>query len=174
MNSLEKIISNRFSVRSYTNRKVDKEIILEILNVARLAPSAVNFQPWHFVVVSEPEALSELHAVYHREWFREAPVSIVVCADHQQSWKRKSDGKDFADVDAAIVIDHLVLKATEMGLGTCWICNFDAALARQVLVLPAHVEPIAIIPIGYTESVAPEKKRKQLEEMIHWQKFTAL
>lgn len=165
------LITSRFSVRSYTNQKVDRSSILEILEAARLAPSAVNYQPWHYIVITENEDLSSFHEVYHRSWFKEAPVCIVVCADHSQSWKRKSDGKDFADVDAAIAIDHLVLKATELGLGTCWICNFDVEMARKKLELPDYIEPIAIISIGYTTSEAPLKKRKDLSELVHWGKF---
>lgn len=167
------LITSRFSVRSYTSEKVNRSIILEILEAARMAPSAVNFQPWHFIVITEKQDLNSIHEVYHRSWFKEAPVCIVVCADHSQSWKRKSDGKDFADVDAAIAIDHLVLKATELGLGTCWICNFDVELASKKLELSAHIEPIAIIPIGYTTSVAPVKIRKDLSQLVHWGKFHA-
>jgi len=136
-----------------------------------MAPSAVNYQPWYFIVIVEKEDLTVFHEVYHRAWFKEAPVCIVACADHTQSWKRKSDGKDFADVDVAIAIDHLILKATELGLGTCWVCNFDVDLVRQKLELPDHIEPIAIVPIGYTTSHAPVKSRKDLSTMIHWGKF---
>jgi nitroreductase len=168
------LITSRFSVRSYTSEKVDKSIILEIIDAARMAPSAVNYQPWHFIVITEDEDMSSFHEIYQRNWFREAPVCIVVCADHSKSWKRKSDGKDFADVDAAIAIDHLVLKATEMGLATCWVCNFDIGLARQKLEIPNHIEPIAIIPVGYTKSEAPEKSRKDLSEIISWGKFKAV
>ncbi len=168
------LTTSRFSVRSYTSQKVDKDLILEILDVARMAPSAVNFQPWHFVIITEPENLIDIQEVYPRSWFKEAPACIVVCSDHSQSWKRKSDGKDFADVDAAIVIDHLVLKATDLGLGTCWVCNFDAAMAREKLQLPDQIEPIALIPLGYTTSEAPPKSRKPLSEMVHWEKFTNL
>ncbi|MDO8928753.1 MAG: nitroreductase family protein [Bacteroidota bacterium] len=167
------LITSRFSVRSYTSQKVDKSIILEILEAARMAPSAVNYQPWQFIVITETEDLNSIHEVYHRSWFKEAPACIVVCADHSQSWKRKSDGKDFADVDAAIAIDHLVLKATELGLGTCWICNFDVEMARKKLDTPDHIEPIAIIPIGYSTSKAPVKTRKDLSELLHWGKFHA-
>lgn len=170
----DKLIRGRFSVRSFTNRKVERKIILEILEAARMAPSAVNYQPWHFIVITEPENRTEIQEVYPRTWFKEAPVCIVICADHQQSWKRKSDGKDFADVDVAIAIDHLVLKATELGLGTCWVCNFDVALAKKKLQLPDHIEPLAIIPIGYTQSEAPVKSRKSLSEIVHWEKFTSL
>ena len=168
------VIRHRYSVRSFTSEKVDRSFILEILEAARMAPSAVNYQPWHFIVITDPENLIGIQEVYPRNWFREAPVCIVVCSDHKQSWKRKSDGKDFADVDAAIVIDHLVLKATELGFGTCWVCNFDAEMARKKLQLPDHIEPIAIIPLGYTSSEATLKSRKPLPELIHWEKFTNL
>lgn len=166
------VIRHRYSVRSFTSEKVDRNFILEILEAARMAPSAVNYQPWHFIVISEPENLTDIQEIYPRNWFREAPVCILVCADHSQSWKRKSDEKDFADVDAAIAIDHLVLKATELGLGTCWVCNFDTMLARKKLQLPDYFEPIAIIPLGYTTSEAPAKSRKPLSEIVHWEKFT--
>jgi nitroreductase len=169
--TFDTLITKRFSVRSYTPQKVDKQLLLEILEAARMAPSAVNYQPWHFIVITDEEDLQSIHEVYHRTWFREAPAVIAVCADHSLSWKRKTDGKDFADIDAAIAIDHLVLKATELNLGTCWVCNFNVEMARQKLELPDHVEPIALIPIGYTEATAPVKSRKELSEIVHWGKF---
>jgi nitroreductase len=168
------LIRRRFSVRSFTNQKVDRTVLLEILEAARIAPSAANYQPWHFIVITEPEHLDEIQQAYPRAWFKEAPVCIVICSDHLQSWKRKPDGKDFADVDLAITIDHLMLKATDLGLGTCWVCNFDVKLAREILRLPNHIEPLAFIPMGYTESKAPEKSRKILSEIVHWEKFTNL
>ena len=168
----DKLIRNRFSVRSFTDQRVDRNIILEILGAARMAPSAANYQPWHFVVITEPQNLAEIQEVYPRPWFRSAPVKIVICADHSQSWKRKTDGKDFADVDVAITVDHLVLKATDLGLGTCWVCNFDVELAREKLQIPSHIEPLVIIPLGYTKSEPPVKSRKPLSETVHWEKFT--
>jgi len=170
----DNLIRKRYSVRSFTNQKVEQNILLEILEAARMAPSAANFQPWHFIVITEPDYLTEIQQAYPRAWFKEAPVCIVVCSDHLHSWKRKPDGKDFADVDLAIAIDHLMLKATEMGLGTCWVCNFNLAVAREKLQLPDHIEPLAFIPIGYTDSQAPEKSRKALSEIVHWEKFTIL
>ena len=165
------LISQRFSVRSFLEKKVDRKILLEILDAARMAPSAVNYQPWHFVVIDEPEQLADFCKVYPRNWFREATACIVVCANHEKSWKRSLDGKDYADVDVAIVTDHLILKATEMGLGTCWVCNFDVELVRQKLQLPLHIDPVVIVPLGYTDVLPPVKMRKSLEEMVHWQKF---
>lgn len=167
-----KLIASRFSVRSYTKKPVERSLIFEILEAARLAPSACNYQPWHFLVLTEPDNLSDFQEVYPRNWFREAPVCIVICSDHSHSWKRKSDEKDFADVDVAIVTDHLILKATELGLGTCWVCNFDATLVRKKLRLPDHLEPMVLVTIGYTNSEVPVKIRKSLSEIVHWEKFT--
>jgi nitroreductase len=172
MANFNSLINSRFSVRSYTRQKVDKELILEILEAARMAPSAVNFQPWQFVVLTDVDRLSDFQEVYPRTWFKEAPVCIAVCADHSKSWKRKSDGKDFADIDIAIAVDHLILKATELGLGTCWVCNFDSDLARKKLELPQHIEPLVLVPLGYTVAEAPLKTRKPLDGIVHWEKFT--
>jgi len=169
--TFDQLINSRFSVRSFLPSKIDRSTIVEILEAARIAPSAVNYQPLHFIVISEENDLSAMHEVYQRIWFRDAPVCIVICADHSQSWKRKADGKDFADIDAAIAIDHLVLKATELGLGTCWVCNFDVELTSKKLELPEHIEPIAIIPLGYTTAKPSEKSRKHLSELVHWGKF---
>ncbi len=167
----DKLIQTRFSTRSFTDQHVEKATLIKLLEAARLAPSAVNYQPWHFIVIRDEANLDDFQEVYQREWFRQAQVCIVICADHSQSWKRKSDDKDFAEVDVAIAIDHLVLKATDLGLGTCWVCNFDVLLVRKKLNLPDHVEPIALIPLGYTKAEIPVKTRKPLQEIVHWEKF---
>ncbi len=169
---LSDIIRNRYSVRDFKSTPVEKNTILQIMETARMAPSAVNFQPWHFIVVRKPDLLSKLHACYDRSWFKKAPVIIIACADHSQSWKRAADGKDSADIDIAIAIDHLTLKATELGLGTCWVCNFDVYSCAELVKLPHYIEPIALIPLGYANNKEPEKKRKPLEEIVHFDGFT--
>ncbi|WP_321344915.1 nitroreductase family protein [uncultured Draconibacterium sp.] len=169
--NLSEIIKNRYSVRNYKDSKVEKELILEILEAARTAPSAVNFQPWHFIVIQNEELLTQLHSCYDRSWFRSAPTIIVACADHLQSWKRPSDGKDSADIDLAIAIDHITLKATELGLGTCWVCNFDVTSCSAILQLPDNIEPIALIPLGYSDGKRPDKKRKPIDEIVHFDRF---
>jgi len=167
----DQVISKRYSVRSYIRQKIDKKHLLEIMEAARLAPSAVNFQPWHFIIITKEQNLNDFHEVYQRSWFKEATACIVICSDHSKSWKRKSDGKDFADIDIAIAVDHLVLKATDLGIGTCWICNFDVPLARKKLQLPDEIEPVVIVSLGYSAAEAPLKIRKPLEDMVHWEKF---
>lgn len=92
---------------------------------------------------------------------------IVACANHEESWHRKSDGKDHADIDVAIAVEHLCLAATEQGLGTCWVCNFDVSLCREVLNLPDFMEPVVLISVGYAQAQEMSaKKRKSLDEIL--------
>jgi nitroreductase len=166
------LITRRYSVRNYKSTPVESHKLEQVLEAARLAPSAVNFQPWHFIIVTQPENLAKIHLTYHREWFKTAPVIIIACADHSLSWKRSIDGKDSAEIDVAIAVDHITLQAADLGLGTCWVCNFDTQRCAEALNLPGFIEPVAMIPLGYPASdEIPVKKRKLLEEIIHWEKF---
>lgn len=162
---------SRFSVRKYKSLRVEDEKLIQILKAAQIAPSAVNFQPWHFIVIREKEKLIQLHSAYKRDWIKEAPVIIVACADHSQSWKRSADGKDSADIDIAIAVDHMTLMAAELGLGTCWVCNFDVHKCIETLNLPHYIEPIVIVPLGYPADEMPPKKRKPFSEIVHSNTF---
>lgn len=169
--NFSQLITQRYSVRKYKNKPVEHEKLLGVLEAARMAPTAVNFQPFHLLVFQEKENLDKIKSVYHREWINDAPVIILACADHSRSWKRGSDGKDSADIDVAIAVDHMTLQATELGLGTCWVCNFDAQKCAGLLELPPHIEPLVMLPLGYPEGEAPPKKRKELDEIVHWERF---
>ena len=107
MNFLD-LVKARYSVRSYRPQAVEREKVEYLLECARLAPSAVNFQPWRFFVVASDARREALRRCYHREWFAEAPLCIAVCVDESVSWKRKSDGHDHADIDAAIAAEHII------------------------------------------------------------------
>lgn len=166
MNFLE-LVSLRRSVRSYLSRPVEREKLDYILECARLAPSACNRQPWRFYVVCSEERKAALRRCYPREWFAEAPVCIVVCANLDESWKRGCDGRDHADIDAAIATEHICLAAAELGLGTCWICNFDVAECVSALGLPEAVRPVAITPLGYpAEAAGAPRSRKTADEIV--------
>ena len=161
----------RFSLRNYDSRPVEQEKIDRLLECVRLAPSAVNFQPCVFYVVTDQVLLAQLQDCYNRDWFNTAPMCIVACGNHQQAWHRKLDGKDHTDVDVAIAVDHITLAAVDMGLGSCWICNFDAQKCAQVLDLPEGVEPIAMVAIGYAATdEKPLKKRKSHDELFVYKK----
>ena len=170
---IDKLFLERKSVRSFSTQPVSKEIIIELLESARIAPSAVNYQPWRFFVCSADEIKQRIVESYPRKWFESAPLYIVACTDKSQSWKRPSDNKDHGNIDVAIAITHLMLKATELGLGTCWVCNFDVNILKEALNLDNVLEPVAIIPIGYpSDNVSMDteqpKKRKSIEEFTEW------
>ena len=169
------LMRRRYSLRSFADRPIDRDTLLRVLEAARIAPSACNNQPWHFLVVQDPAARATLATCYARDWVKAAPVILVCCAETAKAWCRTSDSKNHADVDLAIAIDHITLAATEVGLGTCWVCAFDTVRARTVLQLPAGIDPIALIPIGYPASDATPAqmhgKRKSLDEIVHWEQF---
>lgn len=170
---LHKLVETRYSCRDYSDRPVERDLILSVLDVVRLAPSACNRQPWKFLVADSDELRNAVIGSYEREWIRTAPEFIVCCGLHSEAWHRKSDGKDHTDVDLAIAIEHLCLAASTIDLATCWICNFDPEPIRKAFELPDDVEPIAIIPIGYPADASniPAKKRKELSEIVKWGKF---
>ncbi len=167
------LAKSRYSSRKYRQQKVEDDKLNYLLEAGRVAPSAANYQPVYFVVVRD-ENIENVRACYHREWFRSAPMCIVMCSDHSRSWKR-GDGKDSADIDIAIATDHITLAATSVGLATCWVCNFNKPKLAEVLNLPAHIEPVVILPIGYPEDTAEverhENKRKSLKEIVVYEKF---
>ena len=169
MTDFLELAKNRYSCRKYDSRAVEQEKLELVLEAGRIAPSAVNFQPWHFFVI-RGSSLGETHGAYHREWFRTAPCVIIICGDHNAAWKRKIDGKDHADIDVAIAVDHMTLQAVELGLATCWICNFDPDATRALLTLPDHLEPLVILPLGYPlDDVYPDRhdeKRRPLSEIV--------
>jgi nitroreductase len=158
----------RHSVRKYdVSRPVEQDKLDYVMECVRMAPSAVNYQPWKFYIAKEATMLDAVSSCYANEWLKTAPCIIVACVDHRQSWHRQRyDNKDHADIDIAIAVDHLCLAATEQGLGTCWICNFDADKCREVLQLDAEVEPAVLIPIGYAIDPGREKKRKNMDEIV--------
>jgi len=166
--SFLELAKKRYSVRKYKDQPVEREKLLQVLEAARNAPSACNFQPWHFIVLTDETIKSKVAETYPRDWFKKAPVVIVACGDHSVSWKR-ADEKDHRDVDLAIAVEHMALAAAELGLGTCWICAFDAKRCHEILALPDNLEVIALLPLGYPEEERiPDKNRKRLEEIVTW------
>jgi nitroreductase len=164
-------IRKRRSIRSYLDKPVEQEKLDQILEAARLSPSAVNFQPWSFIVVKDPAWKERLRKAYPRTWLAKAPVIIVTCATPEKAWKR-SDGEEFWKIDAAIAHQDMVLAATALGLGTCWIGAFDEAKAKEALGIPANVRVVAMTPLGYAaEHPTQAPDRKTTEEIVHYNKW---
>jgi nitroreductase len=164
-------IRNRRSIRSYTDKPVEEEKLQKVLEAARLSPSAVNFQPWSFVVVKDKTSKMHLAKAYPPAWFNQAPLIIVVCANPQTAWLRR-DGEEFWKVDAAIATQSMILVATELGLGTCWICAFDEKKTKSALGIPENIRVVAMTPLGYpAEQKEPVSERKSLDEIVHRDKW---
>jgi nitroreductase len=164
------LIKARYSVRAYRSDPVEEDKLRRVLEAARLAPTAANRQPFQLIVIHTTGREAELRRIYQREWFVQAPLIICACGVPAQGWVR-TDGKSYTDVDVSIAMDHLVLAATDLGLGTCWIAAFDPAAAREVLGLPDGVESIAFTPLGYPADQPGAKVRKPLVDLIRHERW---
>ncbi|MBS7622600.1 nitroreductase family protein [Candidatus Bathyarchaeota archaeon] len=168
-------IRARRSVRRYKPRPVEREKLERILEAGRLAPSAANRQPWHFVVVTDPSVRDELVMAHERDQFfrstgdlLRAPVVIVACADRKRAWVRR-DGEEYWKVDVAIAMQNMVLCATEEGLGTCWIGAFSPEATRKILGIPDDIRIVAITPLGYPDESPATSDRRTMQEIVHYQ-----
>lgn len=164
--NFQALINARYSVRAYKPEPVPPEKLDRILEAARLAPTAANRQAFRIVVIPTKGREKELSRIYPREWFVQAPILLAVVAVPSEGWVRKHDGWNAAEVDATIVMTHIVLAAAEEGLGTCWVAAFDPAAAREVLGLPSEVIPSAFAPLGYAADTAAPKRRRLLAELV--------
>jgi len=163
------LVASRESIRSYDpQRPLTQEVLVQLLEAGRLAPSAANRQPWQFIVVSSEAKLAEIRTAYTRPWFADAPHVLVIVGNKEQSWKR-SDGYDSIETDLAIATVHIVLAAESLGVGTCWIGNFDYGVVRSVLELNDNEVVFALIPLGYPKAGFEKKDvkvRKAFDEVV--------
>lgn len=175
------LVALRQSDRAYdANRPVEKEKIDRILYSARLAPSACNSQPWHFIVVNEPELKNRLaDAVASKvlginHFTKQAPVHIVIVEEKPNlsagfgAWVKD---KNFAHIDVGIVASHIVLAAESEGLGSCILGWFNEDKVRSLLNIPANKRVLLDIVIGYSTASKRDKKRKNISEIVSWNKY---
>ncbi|MBI2849694.1 MAG: nitroreductase family protein [Chloroflexi bacterium] len=158
----------RYSVRGYQNKPVEDEKLKEILEAARLAPTGGNRQAFQLIVIHSAGREEELKAIYKPEWFTQAPVIICACATTPEGQPYREAG---AYRNVAIVVDHLVMAATDLGLGTCWIAAYDADAARKVLGIPENVYPVVFVTVGYANIEPKPKVRKPLEELVRYERW---
>ena len=169
---LYELIRNRESIRSYDpDRPVPEEVLNRILEAGRLAPSAVNFQPWRFLVISSPEMLAKVRPCYGREWFSDAPHILVVVGYPEEAWVRKYDGYNSLETDITIAMDHMILAAEYEGVGTCWVGAYDPAVLREALDMKENEIVYSITPLGYPREGFEKKgakKRKEISEIVEF------
>ncbi|KAA0012355.1 MAG: nitroreductase [Thermoplasmata archaeon] len=169
---LMEIIRKRRSVRSYKEEAVPNEIIKEIIEASRLAPSAKNLQEWKFIIVKDEEKRKALYkAAKNQQFVKEAPIIIAGVATYTNYVM--TNGVPACYVDLAIAMEHIALAAAEKGIGTCWIGAFYQDEAKRILEVPDDCVIVALMTLGYPkEELKPmEKRRKDLEEILCWGKF---
>ncbi len=163
------VVKKRRSTRRYKSDPISDKDLKTILEAARLAPSWGNRQCWQYIVITD-QSVKEKLAGEERKWLSEAPIIIVACADPKASGHKP--GMDYFMLDIGISFEHLILAATDLGLGTCWIGAFDEKQAKETLGIPDYIRVVAYTPLGY----ADEKKgvvfdRKPLQEIVYYEKY---
>ncbi len=161
------LVKTRRSVRAFRKDPIPEGKLQRILAAAQHAPSAANRQPLRLYVVRDAELREKMLEVYAQKWFAEAPVIICVCAKPDEAWQRR-DGKNYADVDATIAMDHLILAAAAEGLGTCWVGAFKPDRLRELLEIPDDLEPLALTPLGVPDTSPDPTPRKSLDELVEY------
>lgn len=167
------IAKKRYSVRNYSDKKVEAEKLDKILQAAHVAPTAANLQPIHLIAVQGKDGLEKIGKganIYG------APLAVIVCADHDKAWVRPFDNKQTGDIDASILTDHMMIEATELGLGSVWVCYFKPDIIRKEFNLPDNLEPVNILAIGYSSEEAADPERHSqtripVKELVSYEKL---
>ena len=170
--NLMDIIESRKSVRSYKSQEIEEEKLNYILEAFRKAPSAKNLQPWKLIVVRNRKTIKDLAIACNNQTFlEEAPVLIAACATEEEAYGRMGGYMNSYPVDIALALEHLILAATEQGLGTCWIGAFKEQLVKDILKVPEGVRVIALTPVGYPARDAGSRGRKPLSEIVCYDRY---
>ena len=173
MNDFLSLAKTRYSVRAYLPKPVEAEKVERILEAGRVSPSAKNNQPYRFLVVQSAEGLEKLSPCVNVKGY---PLAIVVCGVASEAWVRPADGANRVQTDAAIAATHMLLEATELGLGSCWMARFDPAVIRELFRIPADIQPEYVLSFGYAagEPSSPDrhaKGRKPLNDIVIREQF---
>jgi len=162
---LEKLMKERYSVRDYKETPVEDYKLSAILEAGRLAPTAKNMQPQQVFVLKSNEALNKIRDLTRCAF--NAPVVLMVCADKNVGWDNPFTGENYSMMDISIVTTHMMLRATELGLGTCWVCWFDPIKAKEIFNLPDSYYPYCLLPIGYpSERAIPSERHDDRKDLV--------
>jgi len=161
------LFRRRRSVRRMKGTPLPSGTVERLFEAARLAPSWANTQCWDFIAVTDPEKRAALaQAGGPKNAMPVAPLIVVACARPEASGNRA--GLGYFMLDMGIAIEHLILEATSLGLGTCWVGWFDEEVVRRALGIPPEVRVVAMVPVGYPDEEPPERPRRALEEILSW------
>jgi nitroreductase len=175
------VVESRRSIRTYLEKKVESSKIDYIIECARRSPSWANRQCWKFIIVKDKSIIKELSKTsLINRWLKNAPIIVVACADPIMSGS--NNGIDYFIVDVSIAMEHLILAATDVGLGTCWIGGFNEDKIKKILIIPKRIRVVSMTPLGYPSEkngfidksykfFASSKKRKNINEIIKYDKW---
>ena len=169
----EKVITERFSVRSFKNEHLPQDVVDAILSAGHKAPTGCNFQPQRILVLNTEKAMGKLRLCTKCHF--NAPAALLVCYNRDESWKRPYDGALSAPVDAGIVATHMMLKAYELGVGTCWVMHFDPTAMCETFNIPDNIIPYALLVMGYpADGVKPlgmHFASRPMEDVVFYDSF---
>ena len=160
--SLLDVIFRRRSIRRYESEAVPDEVLKNILEAGRLAPSGDNLQPWHFIVITDPEIKRRLSTGTWRRFIKDSAFTIAGCGDKNSKW---------STVDVAIALENMVLAAEAQGVGSCWIGAFEEADIKQLLAIPDNLKVVALVSFGYPAEKPSPRNKKTIDEIIHYNQF---
>jgi nitroreductase len=164
-------IRKRKCVKIYRDQPVSEKIVLEILDCARWAQTALNAQSWEFIIVTERPNKIRLAEAAEQEWVSAAPVVIVVASNRERiEFILKKNSQDLAIMEISAAVQNMQVAARSLGLGTCAVFMFNREKVAQIVGTPENVIPLAIVPIGYSKEF-PENSRAALEDFLHKEKF---
>lgn len=171
--SFLELAEKRYSVRKFSGKPVEKEKIDLILEAGRLAPTATNCQCQRILVIESPEAVEKLKNCTPCHY--NAPAAFLVCCDEQKDWTREADGVKSGVIDASIVATHMMLAATDIGLGSTWVMVFNAEALKNTFKIPEGIVPVALLPVGYPASDSEPSpahfSRKPINETVRFNQF---
>ncbi|MBQ3356368.1 MAG: nitroreductase family protein [Oscillospiraceae bacterium] len=162
------LAEKRFSVLEYTKQHVEEDVIQRILKAGLCAPTACNYQPQRIRVIKTDEDRNKLNHVIPSKYY--VPAAFLICFDKNKSWTRPMDGKSSGDIDASIVSTHMMLEATDLGLGSIWVMFWSPDKMREEFELESNMEPVALLIVGYKSDEAKPRKGHlesiSIEEML--------
>jgi nitroreductase len=165
-------IKVRKSVRRFKRDSVPEEVLKRILNAARMAPTAENYQPWKIVVVTDEDTKRKLvPACNNQRFVAEAPIILVACGLPDEAYPIMGGYMNSYPVDVAIVLDHVMLAAAAEGLGTCWIGSFKEERISEAIGAPPEAKVVALTPLGYPAEEAERTDRKNLTELVSYNRY---
>ncbi len=165
MNETIKSIKCRRSIRNYQTAEIPEDVLEELIDCARLAPTARNTQPWEFIIIKDKDTLDNIgRLASHGPFIKDAAACIIVC----------SDDYDYFLEDCSAATENILVAAQSLGIGSCWVAGHGKKYAEQIkemLNIPKDIHVVSLIPLGYPGNNAPGVKKRELNDVIHWNHF---